>query len=284
VTDANTAQGNLAVTLSGLWIYPVKSCAGVPIVSAELDAQGGLKGDRQWVVSNTNGEMMWQGGIPRMALVRPVLDAESLHLQAPGVANLAVKRKARGEDREVKIWNEGTRVFDIFPGEDSGPAAQAWLSDFLGQPLRLVRLGAVGLARRTLNPLHVVSRSSLRQLNERLKDQGHPPVEVERFRPNLLIDGAAGALAPFAEENFASVSWPRAAGSPLVRLAESCVRCVMTNIDLHDAAVGKEPLATVARMSGERRPDGPVCFGVYGRGENGGVLTKGEQGWAEIRR
>jgi hypothetical protein len=58
---------------------------------------------------------------------------------------------------------------------------------------------------------------------------------------------------------------------------------VMVNIDRRDASVAKEPLATVARMSRERRPEGPVCFGVYGRGEKGGLLTRGDEGWAEVR-
>ncbi len=281
--DAN-APGQLAVRLVGLWIYPVKSCAGVSVESAELDANGGLKGDREWIVVDAEGHMMWQGGIPRLALVQQRLDTDKLHLQAPGVSTLTVDRAASGEACEIKIWNEVTRAFDMFPGRDAGRAAQAWLSDFLGQPLRLVRLGTEALTRRTLNPIHVVTRPSLRQLNERLQAQGHASAEVERFRPNLLIDSPAEALAPFAEENFASISWPDASGAPRLLLADSCARCVVVNIDRRDASVAKEPLATVAAMSRERRPDAPACFGVYGRGENSGVLTRGDEGWAQLCR
>ncbi len=282
MTGANAPE-LLGIRLVGLWIYPVKSCAGVAVTSVELDAQGGLKGDREWVVVNANGEMQWQGGIPRMALVQAVANADYLNLQAPGVSTLTMDRAVAGEACDVKIWNESTRGFDTFPGQDVGRAAQAWFSDFLGQSLRLVRLSAEALQRRTLNSVHLLTVPSLHLLNERLKEQGHAPAELERFRPNLLIDSPAGVLAPFAEENFASVSWPGAIGAPRLQLADSCVRCVMLNIDLRDASVGKEPLATVARMSRERRPDGPVCFGVYGRGQNGGVLTRGDLGWAEIR-
>ena len=146
-----------------------------------------------------------------------------------------------------------------------------------------MRLGAEALQRRTLNPLHLLTLSSLQQLNEQLVAEGHAAVELERFRPNLLIDSPAGALAPFAEENFANVSWPDSAGSPLLQVADSCVRCVMVNVDLHDASVAKEPLATVAQMSRERRPEAPVCFGVYGRSQHGGVLTRGDEGWAQLK-
>lgn len=282
MTGANAPEP-LAIRLAGLWIYPVKSCAGVAVTNAELDAQGGLKGDREWIVVNASGEMQWQGGIPRMALVRSVPDKDSLRLLAPGAPTLTVDRAASGEACDVKIWNEDTRAFDTFPGRDAGRAAQAWFSDFLGQPLRLVRLGAEALQRRTLNPLHLLTLSTLQQLNERLETEGHASVELERFRPNLVIDSPAEALTPFAEESFASVSWPHATGAPRLQLADSCVRCVMVSIDLHDASVGQEPLATVARMSRERRPDSLVCFGVYGRGQNGGVLTRGDLGWAEFR-
>ena len=276
------APGHLEIRLAGLWIYPVKSCAGVAVMSAELDAHGGMKGDREWVVINENGELVWQGGIPRMALVQPVPDTDRLHLQAPGAPTLTVIRATAGEACDVKIWNESARAFDTFPGREAGRAAQTWFSDFLGQPLRLVRLDEAALSRPTVNPLHLLTLASWRHLNERLQAGGHAPVELERFRPNLLIDSPAGVLAPFAEEDFSSVSWPHAPGAPRLQLADSCVRCVMTNIDLRDARVGKEPLATVAKMSRERRPEAPVCFGVYGRGQNGGVLTRGDQGWAQL--
>ena len=283
MTGAN-APRPLTIRLAGLWIYPVKSCAGVAVPSAELDAQGGFKGDREWIVINASGEMQWQGGIPRLALVQPVPDKESIHLQAPGTPTLTVDRLASGEVCDVQIWNEVTRAFDTFPGRDVGRDAQAWFSDFLGQPLRLVRLGAEALQRRTLNPLHLLTQATLQHLNERLSAEGHRPAELERFRPNLVIDSPAGMLAPFAEENFASVSWPHAPGSPRLQLADPCARCVMVNVDLRDASVAKEPLATVAQLSRERRRDAQVCFGVYGRGQNGGVLTRGDVGWAEMRR
>ena len=277
------APGPQAIRLEGLWIYPIKSCAGVTVSGAELDAQGGLKGDREWVVVNANGEMQWQGGIPRLALVQPVPEADLLRLQAPGASSLKVDPTARGEHCDVKIWNEITRAFDRFEGWEAGRAAGEWFSDFLGQPLRLVRLGATALRRPTANPLHVVTSASLRQLNMRMQAGGLAPVQLERFRPNLLVDSPTGVLAPFAEERFASLSWPQSSGAPLLRLVDSCVRCVMVNINPRDASVTKEPLATVAQMSRERRPDAPPSFGVYGRGQNGGVLTRGDLGWAEMR-
>jgi uncharacterized protein len=281
VLHVNTrAQTELAVRLAGLWIYPVKSCAGAAVESAELSEQGGFRGDREWAVINAGGELVWQGGIPKMALVRPVPQPGGLLLQSHGTAPLRVSVSDPAESCEVRFWNEGLRAFDVFAGNDSYPEAGAWFSDLLGQPLRLVRLGDSARLRPTLNPLHVLASPALRQLNLRLNEQGHASVELERFRPNLLIESPEGGLEPFAEESFASLSWPRAAGATVLRTEEPCARCVMPNIDLMDAHVGREPLATIGRMSLERRRVPSVYFGIYARGTNGGTLTRGDYGRA----
>jgi uncharacterized protein len=277
-----SVQTDLAIRLVGLWIYPIKSCAGVAVEKVELDEQGGFMGDREWAVINAGGELVWQGGIPKMALVRPVPQWDGLLLHAPGVSSLRVNLLDGVGPCEVRIWNEGLRVFETFSGQGSGSEADAWFSDFLGQSLRLVRLGESARQRRTLNPLHVLTCASLRELNRSLNEQGHAAVSVERFRPNLLIDGSEEDLKPFAEENFATLGWPRANGTMILRMKEPCVRCIMPNIDLNDANVGKEPLATIGRMSRERRGVNSVHFGVYGRGTNGGTLIRGEQGRAKI--
>ena len=279
--NESDTEGKLAIRLVALWIYPIKSCRGIAVDNAELNELGGLKGDREWVVINAAGELVWQGGIPKMALVRPEPKPGGCLLHAPGVSPLLVNFSDKAGSCEVRIWNEILRAFETFEGQGISSKADAWFSDFLGEPLRLVRLGDSARQRRTLNPLHVFSTSSLQQLNQRLNDQGHASVAVERFRPNLLIDRPEGELAPFAEEDFASLGWPHASGATLLQLEVPCARCIMTNIDLKDARVGKEPLATIARMSGERRRANSVCFGVYGRGTNRGTLTRGEWGWAK---
>ena len=134
-------QSELAVRLVGLWIYPIKSCAGVAVENVELNEQGGFKGDREWAVINANGELVWQGGIPKMALVRLALQSDGRLLHAPGVSPPRLTISDGAEPCEVRIWNEGLRSFDTFVGHGSSSEADAWFSDFLGQSLRLVRLG-----------------------------------------------------------------------------------------------------------------------------------------------
>ena len=127
-----SAQAALAVRLAGLWIYHIKSCAGVAVENAELNEQGGLKGDREWAVINAGGELVWQGGIPKMALVRPVPQSDGLLLHAPGVSPLRVNLSDRAKPCEVRIWNEGLRAFETFAGHCSGRTVWFMASVFAG--------------------------------------------------------------------------------------------------------------------------------------------------------
>ena len=272
-------SGRLPCTLVGLWLYPVKSLAGVAVQQARLHAGGGLEGDREWALVNAQDEVTWQGAVPRLALVRPTLSPETLTLHAPGTSPLSVSLGARRTGRTVQIWNDGQKRNEAFWAEDAGEEARGWLTALLGQPLRLVRLGPEARRREGLQPLHVLSRGSLAALNGELRQSGKPEAEIERFRPNLLLGTSEDTPAPFLEERATALVW---SGGVRVRLEQPCVRCVMPNIDLRTAHVGREPLATLVRMSAQRHPGTPVRFGVYGRGERDGVLERGQQGWAEL--
>lgn len=270
---------DLPLVVAGLWIYPVKSCAGMPVARAQATARGGFEGDREWVVVNADGALVWQGELPRMALVRASLSEGVLILRARDMPPLELPGDDSGAHCEVKIWNDKQAAFDTFGGTDAGPRAQRWLGDVLGQPLRLVRLGEEALRRESAQPLHVLSVPSLDELDRRLRQRGHAPAEVERFRPNILIASADPLLTPFLEDSLAAMSWP----CLQVRIGEACVRCVMPNVDPRDASVGEEPLATVAAISAERRPGSPACLGAYGRAVRPGTLSVGEAGAAALR-
>jgi uncharacterized protein len=69
------------VTLSGLYVYPIKSCAGISLDSAELSATG-LRHDRRWMLVDEAGEFMSQRAHPRMALISTHLSDEQLTVSA----------------------------------------------------------------------------------------------------------------------------------------------------------------------------------------------------------
>ncbi len=257
------------VRVSGLWIYPVKSCAGIALESMEIGERGPLY-DREWMVVDSRGRFVTQRSHPEMALIRPALDGERMVLAAPGREPLEIPLEQRpGEAVEVEVWRDRCR------GISAGPEAAAWFSGLLGETVRLVRMppeeirpvdprfarpgDRVGFA--DGYPLHLISRASLDDLNGRLQK----PVGMDRFRPNLEVSGCE----PFAED-----TWGRLeiAGQGF-RVAKPCARCVITTVDQATGRRGEEPLRTLATY---RRFGNKVLFGQNVIHEGPGVVRVGD--------
>ena len=232
-----------------LWIYPVKSLGGVRVDTAVVTSAGSLALDREWLVIDAAGKMVWQGDIPRMTLVRVGLTAEALTLGLAGMPELMVPRDHAGAPVPVVMYKRD------FTGIDAGDAAAEWLSKALGQPLRLVRIGDAAHRWDGLNPVHIITDVSLAALNDALLEQGDEPVVAMRFRPNVILEGAD---AWFEEANPVLDF-----GAARIRLREPCVRCELPNISLVDASRGKQPLKLIGRLSKDRPTAAPASFGTY---------------------
>src|SRR5262245_56710017 len=119
-------------SLTGLHIYPVKSCRGIALERARVAATG-FADDRHWMLVRPNGRFITQREYPRMALISTQVNEKTLTLGAPYMANLTVAREGAGVSRPVTVWKFDGR------GIDCGDAAAAWASQYLETPLRLVR-------------------------------------------------------------------------------------------------------------------------------------------------
>jgi uncharacterized protein len=242
------------VVLRGLYAYPIKSCAGISLKSAELSATG-LRHDRRWMLVDRTGEFMSQRAHPRMALISTRLSGEHLVASAPGMPDLKIPLRQENEDQiDVSVSGDDGR------GAPVGREADGWFGEFLRSPCRLVckpdddprlvdslyaeRGDQVGFADGFAFLL--VSEASLADLNERLED----PLPMNRFRPNLVVTGCG----PYAEDGWGRVS----IGSVPFRVAEACPRCAITTVDQETGSRGKEPLRTLATY---RKFDGEVFFG-----------------------
>ena len=240
--------------LKEITIYPVKSAGGIAVQEREVEARG-LAGDRRWMVVSPEGDFLTQRDWPRMALLTPMLEANMLRLDAPGCVPLRVPRLSEGERLTVRVWRSVCEA--ICAGAD----ADVWLSTFLEMPCRLVYMPEE--TRRPVSPeyaagesivsfadgfpLLLIGESSLDDLNSKLAD----PVPMNRFRPNLVVAGAA----PYAEDNWAQVR----IGEVLFHVVKPCARCLMTTVEQTTGErTGPEPLQTLA---GYRREEGKVMFG-----------------------
>ena len=252
------------IRVTALFTYPVKSLRGSAVPSADIDSLG-FVGDRRFLVVDKSGTFITQRTTPRMSLVDARLTDVALTLSAETAGSISVPTApdAAAPIRTVQIWkSEGLQA------EDCGPEIAAWLSNFLGQHCNLVRVGP-RFARPVLKPaaypgdllactdgapLLVISEASLAALNERIAAGGGQPVPVNRFRPNIVVDGCTA----FAEDD-----WQRIAiNSAIFRGAGQSDRCSVTTIDPLTGGHGKEPLRTLATFRRSPRAASEVLFGA----------------------
>jgi uncharacterized protein YcbX len=252
--------------IARLFVYPVKSCAGVEVREALL-TETGLDLDRAWMVVDDQGGFVTQRELPRMALIRPQLKLNEVILRAPGMLALHLAIDTVEEPARVRVWDDEVPAFDM------GAIAAQWFSDFLGRPLRLVRFdpehrrlsnpqwtgGAEALNQFSDGyPLLLASTASLELLNTELAARGHPAVGIERFRPNILLEG----LEAHDEDRLDLVHILAAEGEVQLRPVKPCPRCPIPNID---PATGESEPAVSDTLQGYRRIDamgGAVCFGM----------------------
>ncbi|WHZ10525.1 MAG: Flavodoxin reductases (ferredoxin-NADPH reductases) family 1 [Burkholderiaceae bacterium] len=249
-----------------LFIYPVKSCAGIELAEALLLATG-LEWDRRWMVVDAAGTFVTQRTLPRMALVRPAFEAGALLLHAPGMPALPVPLQSNAPTLTVQVWD------DSLAADDMGDAAAAWLSGFLGQRLRLVRFasGARRLSSRkwtgdvdaTLQfsdafALLVTSSAALVEVNRRLEASGEPPVGIERFRPNLVL----GGVPAHDEDHMALLQLATAGGVVQLQPVKPCVRCTIPNVDPASGHSHPAVSDAIQTYRHDARMEGAVTWGM----------------------
>ena len=261
------------IKIESLYVYPVKSCAGIALQRAQLTPRG-LLHDREWMVVTPQGRFVSQREVAQLALVRTSLHEDCLELTAPGLPRLTVpfERHAPRAPTEVTVWS------DTVLATDEGDAAASWFGEHLGRDVRLVRFdqsrprstdpewsqGLQGFASFADGfPVLVISRASLEDLNARLP----AALPIDRFRPNVLLDGCV----PYAEDSIGVL----AAGDVRLRLVKPCTRCSITTVDQATGVPqGDEPLRTLRSYRWDAKLRG-VKFGQNAIVENGGWLEAG---------
>jgi hypothetical protein len=257
------------ITLSGIFVYPVKGARGIALERARVGDRG-ITHDRRFMITTSEGDLVTQREFPRLALLETAIEPDALVLRAPDQEPLRLPLRPEGRtDRRVRVWDDHCSAVSL------GAEPAAYIGDFLGARVEFVympdeverlvdrehahRKERVGFA--DAFPFLLASEGSLADLNTRLDE----PVLMNRFRPNFVVRGAP----PWAEDDWTTFS----IGSQTFHARKGCDRCVVTTVDQATGVQGKEPLATLARF---RARASKVYFAVNLVAEGAGEVRVGD--------
>ena len=273
LTESPVAAADVQARIAQLWVYPVKSCAGVPLEQALLTPTG-LEWDRAWMVVDAQGEFVTLRELPRMALIQPAFKLDQLVLRAPGMLALHLSLDGVESPRRVRVWDDEVDAWDM------GDLAAQWFSDFLGpdapqdlKQLRLVRFDPE--VRRLCSQkwtggresvtqfadgfgVLVASTASLDELNARLAAAGEAPVDLRRFRPNIVL----ADVEPHDEDRIAGWRVQTEGGVAALENVKPCARCPIPNIDPVTATSTPAVSDALQAYRQDPRLNGAITFGM----------------------
>ncbi len=257
--------------IAQLFIYPIKSCAGIEVTQAQLTATG-LSMDREWMIVDQEGMFLTQRQIPHMVWITPALSSTTLTLSAPGFDSVSIPLELPSAPKQVTVWR------DTLLGDDQGDAVAQWLNAYLAVPGKHYRLIRFSKQARRLSALdwtkgveavnkfsdgfavQVVTQSALDELNSRLTSQGHEPVSMSRFRPNIVLE----QLEAHTEDHLGELMIQTNQGSAQLNLVKPCPRCAIPDINPETAISSPEVNDTLRPYRTLARVDGAICFGMNG--------------------
>ena len=278
-------MNNQTIIVSELNCYPVKSCRGIALATAEIGGLG-IRYDRQWMVINENGVFVAQRGdsksgatgIRTMCLIEPVISQNHLIITAPGMPPLMLPLLGCNNGGiPVKIWDT------ICMGIDQGDEAAGWFTEYLAREVagkyRLVRMPDEGnrtiahshekLAFADAFPFLLTSEATLQYLNQHMDET----LPMNRFRPNIVMKGCDA----FAEEK---IDQFRINGIKF-RGIKRDGRCAITTINQMTSVADKEPLKTLGKLKEDGkymfREGNQVYFGMYLTHTGTGKISVGNE-------
>ena len=264
----NMNESPVDLKVAGLFSYPIKGFRGIAHAHADV-LTSGLRHDREWMVvdkRHTPASFLTQRELPAMATLTVLVSSDGgLLLSCVDDDSFVVPPPASNALLKVKVWAHETVALD------GGDAAAAWVAAKLGESashLRLVRFHP-GM-RRDCNRLHaddsdahtffadgypllITSTASLADLNRRMGRNAASAMPMNRFRPNIVIDG----LPAWDEDHIDTI----VIGELQLKLVKPCVRCEVTTTDQASGArLSDEPLHTLGGFR-NNASFGGVTFG-----------------------
>lgn len=257
--------------LSEIWIYPVKSLAGIRLTEAQVEEKG-LQYDRRWMIVDKNGRFLTQREFSKMAMLKVAIMENGLLISnrlEPEKYISVPFETVSSNSVSVTVWDDEVEAVTVSDEVDK------WLSEQLEMEVKLVimpestqRKADPRYAKNNENvsfadgfPFLLISQASLDHLNERLE----LPIVMQRFRPNFVVTGTN----PHAEDDWKSIQ----IGELFFDIVKPCARCILTTIDPETAEKGKEPLKTLATY---RRVGNKILFGQNVVTKQNGLIKQGD--------
>jgi uncharacterized protein len=241
------------LTLSQIWIYPIKSLGGISLQTAKVMPKG-LEFDRRWMLVDSTGQFLTQRIHSKMALFKPSLADGQLLINYKEHSIAFSTDQALDGAFTARIWDDTVSVTEV------NKDLNEWFSEHLGINCQLVRFPEknerrvdpgyapteehVSLA--DAYPFLIIGQSSMDDLNKRLPQ----PLSIKRFRPNFVFIGGE----PYEEDYWQNFT----IGSTQFIGVKRCSRCPLPTVDPETGEKGVEPLRT---LSTYRKIDNKVYFG-----------------------
>jgi uncharacterized protein YcbX/ferredoxin len=266
--------------VSRIYIYPVKSTAGISLSHAKVEELG-LAFDRRFIVCDHSGQFITARTEPRLCLVQASLTTQGLTLSAPNMDMLTLSY-----DEFTKQYQNVTVWGDEVNSQLCAKKANLWFSEFLKRPCELLYFGENSHREKKPNtnnsrkiafadgyPLLLISQASLNDLNERLLDDNNdnslPSVSMSQFRPNIVVDDCL----PFAEDSWEYIR----IGEVEFKVSKPCERCIFTTVNPSNGE--KHPQQQPLKMlkTFRKADSGEILFGQNLIALNSGTITQGDK-------
>jgi uncharacterized protein YcbX len=251
-----------------LYIYPIKSLAGIRVESAKAEEMG-FENDRRWMLIDEQNQFITQRKYPILSQFYPQIIGDKISINHQNSRQEFSIHETLDEPIFSKVWDDETTVVEV------NKATSKWFSEMLGFGCKLVKITSIGDRKHnstkldtTLNvsladgyPYLLIGSESLDFLNEKLEEK----ISIARFRPNIVISSSIA----HEEDSFGYFQ----IGTVKFKNAKPCGRCIMINNDPKNGEVKKEPLNT---LNAYRKVDNSILFGTNIICVNDGEISVGD--------
>ena len=147
-------------SISELYIYPVKSLAGVPVDTVELTDRG-FQYDRRWMLVDENNRFLTQREHTQMVLLQTAIRPGGIEVYRKNNPGDKIEIPFAAENKvsiTVNLWNDLCQAVEI------GKQFNQWFSDALGMNCRLVYMPDDSL--RKVDPLYSINDTTITSFSD----------------------------------------------------------------------------------------------------------------------